>query len=154
MIIDFYNYSDESLAQIKEDLRAEMDLRVTLKSHLAELDYRKEQLSAIGDVQPVREFAPVPYVGHLPGAHVIIDGNVWINVSGAPLSVSPQDYPQGWSKVLSPDEDILAWEAGIPVDVGDVYMYLDKAYTVLQSHTTQEGWEPPGLPSLWTPAVI
>lgn len=154
MLIDFYSYSDEDLAKIKEDLRAEMDLRVTLKAHLAELEYRKGQLSAIGDVQPLREFEPVPHFGHLPGAHVRVGDTQWINISGAPLSASPADYPQGWSKVIEPGVEIPEWEAEISVVAGDTYMYSGTAYTVVQAHTTQLGWEPPGLPALWTPAVI
>lgn len=43
------------------------------------------------------------------------------------------------------------WQAGIAVLVNEEYTYTPNGltYKVLQSHTTQVGWEPPNVPALW-----
>jgi len=41
------------------------------------------------------------------------------------------------------------WVEGIWVTIGQDYYYQDIAYTVIQSHTTQIGWEPPNVPALF-----
>jgi len=59
--------------------------------------------------------------------------------------------------VSLPDEDALTapemfprWEAGKQVTANERYYYEGKLYKVVQSHTTQEGWEPDMTPALWT----
>ena len=42
------------------------------------------------------------------------------------------------------------WKAGISAATDERYCYNDKLYKVVQSHTTQEGWEPDKTPALWT----
>ena len=41
------------------------------------------------------------------------------------------------------------WVAGIAVKVGERFMYGGSTWEVVQAHTTQEGWEPDKVPSLW-----
>ena len=43
------------------------------------------------------------------------------------------------------------WEAGLPVEPGDLYRYNDKLYEVNegQGHTTQADWTPDTTPALW-----
>ena len=48
----------------------------------------------------------------------------------------------------------LVWESGIWVTVGQEYEYNSATYIVVQSHTTQLGWEPINLPSLWQLKVV
>jgi hypothetical protein len=43
------------------------------------------------------------------------------------------------------------WQPGIQVQAGEHYMYDGVEYNTLQSHTTQTGWEPPNVPSLFEP---
>ena len=59
------------------------------------------------------------------------------------------------------DEDALEavelfehWKAGMDVVTGDRLSYNDVLYKVLQSHTTQEGWEPDVAVSLFTVVVV
>ena len=59
--------------------------------------------------------------------------------------------------VSLPDADALTapemfphWKPGISVKVDKRYYYAPKLYRVVQSHTTQEGWEPDKTPALWT----
>lgn len=55
------------------------------------------------------------------------------------------------------DEDALEavelfpkWAIGIDYVVDQRIRYEDKLYRVVQAHTSQEGWEPPATPALWT----
>jgi hypothetical protein len=56
-----------------------------------------------------------------------------------------------------PDEDALEavelfplWAAGIAYEADQRIRYEDKLYRCVQAHTSQEGWEPPAVPALWT----
>jgi hypothetical protein len=60
----------------------------------------------------------------------------------------PSNVPALFVKIL-PAGSPQIWEAGIAVTVGQVWSYQNVNYTVLQSHTTQLGWEPPNVPALW-----
>lgn len=42
------------------------------------------------------------------------------------------------------------WEVGAAYKVGDRRRYDGKLYRCVQAHTSQEGWEPPNVPALWT----
>lgn len=42
------------------------------------------------------------------------------------------------------------WKAGVDYAVGKRVRYSDKLYRCVQAHTSQEGWEPPVTPALWT----
>lgn len=55
-----------------------------------------------------------------------------------------------------PDSDLAhmapymqTWEVGAEYAVGDMREYNDKPYRCLQSHTSQETWNPEDAPSLW-----
>lgn len=56
-----------------------------------------------------------------------------------------------------PDEDALeavelfpVWAAGVDYALSIRVRYADKLYRCEQAHTSQAGWEPPGVPALWT----
>lgn len=56
-----------------------------------------------------------------------------------------------------PDEDALrgvklfpAWAAAEEYSVADRVRFEGKLYKCVQAHTSQEGWEPPTVPALWT----
>ena len=46
----------------------------------------------------------------------------------------------------------IEWIAGVAVTAGEQVIYQGVTYNVLQSHTTQVGWEPPNVPALYAPA--
>lgn len=55
------------------------------------------------------------------------------------------------------DEDALEavelfdrWAAGVAYTADQRIGYNSKLYRCVQSHTSQEGWEPPNVPALWT----
>lgn len=75
--------------------------------------------------------------------------------------------PQEKARVLRPliekasaslsDEDALEavdlfplWLANIDYSIDRRVRYLTKLYKCVQAHTSQEGWEPPATPALWT----
>lgn len=68
----------------------------------------------------------------------------------AQASWTPPSVPALWSIQGQPSGS--EWVAGELVNVGDQRTYQGTLYTVLQGHTTQAGWEPPNVPSLWTAA--
>ena len=43
-----------------------------------------------------------------------------------------------------------SWVIGIEYAVDERIQYADKLYRVIQTHTSQEGWEPPNVPALFT----
>ena len=54
---------------------------------------------------------------------------------------------------IIPEDTVRVWAAGIDYIVGDEVAYPDASgmmYTCQQAHTSQDGWEPPAVPALWT----
>ena len=47
-----------------------------------------------------------------------------------------------------------AWQAGLSVQIGDVYSYGGFLWRCIQAHTTQTGWEPDKVPALWRKVEI
>ena len=41
------------------------------------------------------------------------------------------------------------WTTQVAYAVGDRVTYLGETYEAIQAHTSQSGWEPPNVPSLW-----
>ena len=69
---------------------------------------------------------------------------------------APDLTPALWHRVeIIAEDEVRVWAAGIDYIVGDVVAYPDaegELYSCLQAHTSQEGWEPPAVPGLWSPA--
>ncbi len=47
-----------------------------------------------------------------------------------------------------------AWQAGLSVQIGDVYSHGGFLWRCIQAHTTQTGWEPDKTPALWRKVEI
>ena len=45
--------------------------------------------------------------------------------------------------------EMTEWVAGIAVKAGERFGYGGATWEVVQGHTTQKGWEPDRVPSLW-----
>ncbi|WP_218957651.1 carbohydrate-binding protein [Actinomyces faecalis] len=45
--------------------------------------------------------------------------------------------------------DTPTWQAGASYTAGDLVSYGGTVYRCVQPHTSQTGWEPPGVPALW-----
>lgn len=94
-----------------------------------------------------------------PGGHYQdADGTEWENSSGAFLAPSvagPAAYPIGWKRagasVIDP-ATVPEWAIGVSYKVGDKATYQGVAYSCVQAHSAQAGWDPPHVPALWTAA--
>ena len=49
-------------------------------------------------------------------------------------------------------EVFAAWEPNVSYQVGNLRSYEDKLYKCLQTHTSQDGWQPDVTPALWKEA--
>ena len=65
-----------------------------------------------------------------------------------PSAVLSPSRTYDWRRA-EPIPDAPQWEGGISYEVGDTVTYESVAYECIQAHTSQEGWEPPNVPSLW-----
>ena len=65
----------------------------------------------------------------------------------------PDKVPALWRKVEIIHEDTKRiWQAGVDYALGDSIFYPDEnsaEYACITAHTSQTGWEPPGVPALW-----
>lgn len=65
----------------------------------------------------------------------------------------PDKVPALWRKVEIIHEDTKRiWQAGVDYALGDSVFYPDEngtEYACITAHTSQTGWEPPGVPALW-----
>lgn len=90
-------------------------------------------------------------------------GEVWKTVQGhktqADWSPSPETLAL-FNKVETdasgelvdpenPPAQPLPWQAGVAYKVGDERTENEIAYTCLQAHTSQAGWEPHAVPAMW-----
>ena len=94
----------------------------------------------------------------------VIDFNIW----------SPEAYPAGWAvegeepepprEPIEPEPEeeapepepepaVEEWRPGMAVQVGQLLTHQGVTCRVRQAHTTQAGWEPPGVPALFEPTA-
>ena len=77
--------------------------------------------------------------------------------------MTPQDKARALRPMIEkaavslPDEDALeavelfpTWQVNTTYTTAERDRYGEKLYRCEQAHTSQEGWEPPNVPSLWT----
>lgn len=65
------------------------------------------------------------------------------NIEQAAISLLDDD-------AVTTPEMFKHWKAGINLTIDERIYYEEKLYKVVQSHTTQEGWEPDKTPALFT----
>ena len=80
-------------------------------------------------------------------------GAIWKSLIAA-NTTTPEVGSQFWELVSGEPEEpegpeILPWQPDESVGVGDLRSYNGTTYRAVQSHTTQSGWIPPVVPSLW-----
>ena len=103
------------------------------------------------------------YGGIWPAGGLLLDGGkVWRNVTTVPLTTAPSGFPgttSQWSHlfvevtVIPPAPTAPAWSgASVAYTVGDLVTYSGTVYRCLQAHTSQAGWTPAAVASLWTVA--
>lgn len=133
---------EESVA---DELRSRRNLEA-IPERVAQMNAQYQQAQEDAAAVP---FDPVPHFGHGPGTTVTWDDAEWKNVSGAWLTVSPADYPLGWSQQTGLPEDVPKFRAGLDVQPGDLLDYNGTVFRVIQAHTTADHWLPPDLPALY-----
>ena len=103
------------------------------------------------------------YGGVWPAGGLLLDGGkVWRNVTTVPLTTAPSGFPGTTSKwshlfvevtVVPPAPTAPAWSgASVAYKVGDLVTYSSTVYRCLQAHTSQAGWTPTAVASLWAVA--
>ena len=103
------------------------------------------------------------YEGIWPAGGLLLDGGkVWRNITTVPLTTAPSDFPGATSQwdrlfvevtVIPPTPTAPAWSgASVAYKVGDLVTYSGVVYRCLQAHTSQAGWTPPAVASLWAVA--
>ena len=103
------------------------------------------------------------YEGIWPADGLLLDGGkVWRNITTVPLTTAPSGFPGAtsqWSHlfvevtVIPPTPTAPAWSgASVAYKVGDLVTYSGVVYRCLQAHTSQAGWTPPAVASLWAVA--
>ena len=88
--------------------------------------------------------------------------DLYRNISGVPLTTPPSGFPgspSAWTHLFKteaapdtppPQPTTPAWAEGVAYKVGDKVTYGGSTYTCLQAHSSQAGWTPAAVPSLWT----
>lgn len=98
-----------------------------------------------------------------PGALVLDGGKVYRNKTTVPLTTAPTAMPGGptqWTHLWEPITPTgtggggttpAAWDPnGKAHKIGDLVTYNGKTYRCIQAHTSQVGWTPTAVASLWT----
>ena len=65
---------------------------------------------------------------------------------------TPDVTPALWATEQDPNDPDKVWMPGEAVEAGDLRWWpfkFTERYECIQSHTTQQGWEPPDQPALW-----
>ena len=113
----------------------------------------KAQLDTIGDdaVAEVAALFPdwTPGVAVAPGDVLAWDGTLVevIQAHTTQADWTPDRVPALFKVHRTPE--MTAWVAGITVAAGERFGYGGATWECVQAHTTQKGWEPDRVPSLW-----
>ena len=149
---------------------AEADQAVEADARLTDLETRVARIEAHlwpADTDPQPSTAPTwdDLGGVWPAGTFLLDGVVYRNVSGVPLTTPPSGFPGSpdqWghlfvvaSEPVDPDPDPATpeWSPdGASYTAGYLVTFEGTTYRALQAHTSQPGWTPAAVPALWTPA--
>lgn len=145
------------LVAARDRIIDELRRRETLANASAVIERElKEYKRAAGrsDGQPWR-----PYDGSLDsmyavGEIVIHNSRVWkslINQNVWEPGTAEGLWEELTGEAPTPDPvEATVWEPGQQVSAGDLREFEGAIYRAVQAHTTQQGWEPPLVPALWS----
>lgn len=164
-------WADDDLDRLRIAVATEQERRYVLATAEARAEQTARQYHEAVEVAlpPLAEGEHRPWTQPL-GAHdayprgavVAHKGRVWesrnpANVwepggTGVPAGLWKDATASAPAPTPTPTPNGPAWKAGEAVKAGDVRTHQGAAYTVVQPHTTQAGWEPPAVPALWKKA--
>ena len=113
----------------------------------------KAQLDTIGDdaVAEVAALFPdwTPGAKVKPGDVLAWDGTLVevLQAHTTQADWTPDKVPALFKVHRTPE--MTAWVAGITVAAGERFTFGSATWECVQAHTTQKGWEPDKVPSLW-----
>ena len=113
----------------------------------------KAQLDTIGDaaVAEVAALFPdwTPGAKVKPGDVLAWDGTLVEVIQGHTTQAdwTPDKVPALFKVHRTPE--MTEWVAGITVAAGERFTFGGATWECVQAHTTQKGWEPDKVPSLW-----
>jgi len=92
----------------------------------------------------------------LPNSGMLTEGDIYSYNSGMVIvrqthertQFPPEETPALFS-VYRANTEGAEWVANEEVIAGDTRTFDGNTYECIQSHTTQEGWQPPNVPALW-----
>ena len=95
------------------------------------------------------------------GAYVTHEGRTWLNTHPHLNHWPPGTLNGGWIDVTPPpvdeetgEEQIIAWDIGQAVEVGDLRTHDGQTWRAKIDHVTHEGWAPsPAAHAVWEPVT-
>ncbi len=156
--IDLTSVSDTDLSDLIQRAYAEDARRRTISTAQEKTEQiAQEYARAIGREDGAEWKQPT-------GAHDAYTLGAVVSYNGAtyrstiPANVwAPDAYPAGWEVITdhepTPQPDATDWSgSSVSYEVGDLVTYNGVVYSVLQAHTSQAGWTPDAVPSLYVVA--
>lgn len=153
---DLTALTDAEVLALLEQVSAEYQRRSMLKhipEQMADLNKAYQSSSGYEDGQPWVQ--PVGAVGaYMTGDTVTHRDAEWrslidFNVTEPGDEADPQAYR--WWQNLTDQPEEGAWAPGVDYAVGQIVTYDGTDYECVQGHTSQPGWTPDAVPSLWQP---
>lgn len=156
--IDLTAVSDTDLSDLIRRAYAEDARRRTISTAKEKTEQiAQEYARAIGREDGADWTQPTgAYDAYSLGAVVSYNGTTYR--STIPANVwAPDAYPAGWEVITdhepTPQPDAPDWSgSSVSYAVGDLVTYNGVVYSVLQDHTSQAGWTPDAVPSLYVVA--
>ena len=149
------NAFDKRAREANEPLAKQLtDLSTDLNEHRSYVYYH---LGPNGDaaVAEVAALFPdwTPGAKVKPGDVLAWDGTLVEVIQGHTTQAdwTPDKVPALFRIHRTPE--MTEWVAGIAVAAGERFTFGGATYEVVQAHTTQKGWEPDKVPSLWRKVV-
>ena len=153
--MDVTTLTDADLDQLRIDVMLEQERRrLIAEAPAQQAAVADRSAAAVTTAAPTAWASLTDRVG--PGQRVVwTDGNTWRNTSGAwlPTTATPATWPQGWAQETGLPPTAPAWsDASVAYKVGDLVTYSGTVYRCMQAHTSQAGWTPTAVASLWAVA--
>jgi len=161
-VIDFVGKTREEIEAIITAAEAELERRTQVWELRERFDWQVREFERLAALQGPIPATPIPEGGFMPGAIVHVDGNLYLNGSGAFITYAPGEEPiSEWVAVDEPPEPgepdtppspvHEPWvqpHAGAEYEPGAIVSHEGRVWR--NDHTGLNGWEPGTPGSQWT----